>query len=110
VLEPTRGLTPEEVCAYGDQQFLKAILRHLDAIILERKDVALNGLTDVADRGLAGLSLRNATRQAGAFRNPEAILARINDRLSHGINLADADLRPRNWRCRPGWGIPESND
>ena len=81
-----------EACSYSDQQCLKPFLRDLDAIILEGKDVALDCLTDIADRDLAALALRNATRQAGAFRNPEAILAGINDCLSHEADSADPVL------------------
>lgn len=95
MLGPTPGLTPEGVCSYGDQKCIKPPFRNPDTIILERKDVALNGLTDVANCSLAGFSLRNATRQAGALRNPETILAKINDCLAHGLDAANVALPPQ---------------
>lgn len=63
------------------------LLRHRQAIILQREHIALDGLADVGDRGLTVLALRDASRKTGALSDPKTIFTRIYDDLSHGRDV-----------------------
>lgn len=60
---------------------------HRQSVILEGEDIALDGFADVLDRGFASVALRDAARKAGALGNPEPVLARIEEDLSHAERI-----------------------
>jgi hypothetical protein len=49
------------------------LLWHRKTILLKGENVTLDGFTDVRDRSLPALTLRNAARKTRALRHPEAI-------------------------------------
>ncbi len=53
------------------------------SVILQGKNVALNGFFDIRYGGLASFALRNTTWKAWTLGDPETIIAGINNRLSH---------------------------
>jgi hypothetical protein len=55
-------------------------------VLLERRDVRLDGLARVRDSLFAGPALADTARQARALCDPESVLARIDDHLAH-LNL-----------------------
>jgi hypothetical protein len=56
---------------------------HGESVILERKDVSVDGFADVPDGSLARVALRDAAWKAGALGNPKPVLAGIEEDLSH---------------------------
>ena len=78
-----RAPRSEATWSYGKQNRIKALWWDRQAIILKSKDVAFNGLADVLHCFFLGFSLTYATGQAGAFHNPIAVFAGIENGLSH---------------------------
>jgi hypothetical protein len=48
-------------------------------VFYQAPEIALNGFTNVFDRFVTGMSLRNTTRQRRAFRYEDSVLLRFNN-------------------------------
>ena len=60
------------------------LLWHRKTVVSECENIARDRFSDVGDGLLASLALGDAAGKAWALGHPEAVLAGINDRLSHG--------------------------
>ncbi len=69
--------------SYSEKDRLEPLWWHGKMILLKGYHISIDGFPNVRDSVFLRSPLTNASRQAGAFRNPISILARINYDLSH---------------------------
>src|ERR1017187_4683637 len=75
---------PVAICSYCQQQRFQLVLWHGQAVFPQDSNVTFNRLLNVPDRFLTRGALGDATGQTRALRYPVAVLAGMNQNLSHG--------------------------
>jgi hypothetical protein len=78
---PNHHPTPAEACSYRQQKSLKVFARHGKIIILQRTNIAFNGLADVCDRLLTVFTLRETPGKTRTLGNPKSVLCQDKSAL-----------------------------